>query len=64
MVERNDHLSLVEEQVAQGHDVTLIAPGDSKTSAKTGFILPKIFTRIWGTMDDASQSFLSFTENC
>jgi glycosyltransferase involved in cell wall biosynthesis len=25
---------LVEEQVAQGHDVTLFAPGDSKTSAK------------------------------
>src|SRR5438105_4235960 len=26
--------NLVEEQVAQGHDVTLFAPGDAKTSAK------------------------------
>src|SRR6266568_1527770 len=26
--------NLVEEQVAQGHDVTLFAPGDAETSAK------------------------------
>src|SRR5207249_2919788 len=26
--------NLVEEQVRQGHDVTLLAPGDAKTSAK------------------------------
>jgi len=32
---------LVEEQVAQGHDVTLIAPGDSKTSAKLISFYPK-----------------------
>ena len=32
---------LVEEQVAQGHDVTLIAPGDSKTSAKLVSFYPK-----------------------
>jgi len=41
MVERRRHLSSGGGTVAQGHDVTLIAPGDSKTSAKTGFILPK-----------------------
>lgn len=32
---------LVEEQVAQGHDVTLFAPGDSKTSAKLVSFFPK-----------------------
>ena len=32
---------LVEEQVAQGHDVTLIAPGDAKTSAKLISFYPK-----------------------
>ena len=32
---------LVEEQVAQGHDVTLFAPGDSKTSAKLVSFYPK-----------------------
>ena len=32
---------LVEEQVAEGHDVTLIAPGDSKTSAKLVSFFPK-----------------------
>ena len=32
---------LVEEQVAQGHDVTLIAPGDAKTSAKLVSFYPK-----------------------
>ena len=32
---------LIEEQVAQGHDVTLIAPGDSKTSAKLVSFYPK-----------------------
>ena len=32
---------LVEEQVAQGHDVTLLAPGDSKTSAKLVSFYPK-----------------------
>ena len=26
--------NLIEEQVAQGHDVTLLAPGDARTSAK------------------------------
>ena len=26
--------NLVEEQVMQGHDVTLLAPGDARTSAK------------------------------
>jgi glycosyltransferase involved in cell wall biosynthesis len=32
---------LVEEQVAQGHDVTLFAPGDAKTSAQHVSFLPK-----------------------
>ena len=32
---------LVEELVAQGHDVTLFAPGDSKTSAKLVSFYPK-----------------------
>jgi glycosyltransferase involved in cell wall biosynthesis len=32
---------LVEEQVAQGHDVTLFGPGDSKTSAKLVSFYPK-----------------------
>jgi glycosyltransferase involved in cell wall biosynthesis len=32
---------LVEEQVAQGHDVTLFAPGDAKTSAKLVSFFPK-----------------------
>ncbi|HEY6284300.1 MAG TPA: glycosyltransferase family 4 protein [Ktedonobacteraceae bacterium] len=32
---------LVEEQVAHGHDVTLLAPGDSKTSAKLVSFYPK-----------------------
>lgn len=33
--------SLVEEQVAQGHDVTLFAPGDAKTSARLVSFFPK-----------------------
>ncbi|MBV9230247.1 MAG: glycosyltransferase family 4 protein [Chloroflexi bacterium] len=33
--------SLVEEQVALGHDVTLFAPGDAKTSAKLVSFFPK-----------------------
>ncbi len=33
--------NLVEEQVAQGHDVTLIAPGDARTSAKLISFFPK-----------------------
>ncbi|MBV8695281.1 MAG: glycosyltransferase family 4 protein, partial [Ktedonobacteraceae bacterium] len=33
--------NLVEEQVAQGHDVTLLAPGDAKTSAKLVSFFPK-----------------------
>jgi glycosyltransferase involved in cell wall biosynthesis len=33
--------NLVEEQVAQGHDVTLFAPGDTKTSAKLVSFFPK-----------------------
>lgn len=33
--------NLVEEQVAQGHDVTLIAPGDAKTSAKQISVFPR-----------------------
>lgn len=33
--------SLVEEQVAQGHDVTLFAPGDARTSAKHVSFFPK-----------------------
>src|SRR3989454_10180055 len=32
---------LVEKQVAQGHDVTLFAPGDAKTSAKLVSFFPK-----------------------
>src|SRR5579863_1960309 len=32
--------NLVEEQVAQGHDVTLFAPGDAKTSAKLVSFFP------------------------
>src|SRR5258708_6374240 len=32
---------LVEEQVAQGHDVTLFAPGDAKTSARLVSFFPK-----------------------
>src|SRR2546421_12252554 len=31
---------LVEEQVAQGHDVTLFAPGDAKTSAQLVSFFP------------------------
>src|SRR5205085_11307634 len=33
--------NLVEEQVAQGHEVTLFAPGDAKTSAKQVSFFPK-----------------------
>lgn len=33
--------TLVEEQVAQGHDVTLYAPGDAKTSAKLVSFFPR-----------------------
>src|SRR5947209_3645691 len=33
--------NLVEQQVAQGHDVTLFAPGDAKTSAKLVSFFPK-----------------------
>jgi len=33
--------NLVEEQVAQGHDVTLFAPGDAKTSAELVSFFPK-----------------------
>src|SRR5947208_16791468 len=33
--------NLVEEQVAQGHDVTLLAPGDAKTSAKKVSFFPQ-----------------------
>src|SRR5260370_23258290 len=33
--------NLVEEQVAQGHDVTLFAPGDSKTSARLVSFFPE-----------------------
>lgn len=33
--------TLVEEQVAQGHDVTLFAPGDAKTSAKLVSFFPQ-----------------------
>src|SRR5437660_7200021 len=33
--------TLVEQQVAQGHDVTLFAPGDAKTSAKLVSFFPK-----------------------
>lgn len=33
--------NLVEEQVAQGHDVTLFAPGDARTSAKHISFFPK-----------------------
>ncbi len=32
---------LIEEQVAQGHDVTLFAPGDARTSAKLVSFLPR-----------------------
>src|SRR5437660_10599381 len=32
--------NLIEEQVAQGHEVTLIAPGDAKTSAKLVSFFP------------------------
>src|SRR5436305_6456481 len=33
--------NLVEEQVAQGHDVTIFAPGDAKTSARLVSFFPK-----------------------
>ncbi|GAC1357511.1 MAG: glycosyltransferase family 4 protein [Ktedonobacteraceae bacterium] len=33
--------NLVEEQIAQGHDVTLLAPGDAKTSAKLVSFFPR-----------------------
>lgn len=33
--------NLIEEQVAQGHDVTLFAPGDAKTSAKLVSFFPQ-----------------------
>lgn len=33
--------NLVEEQVAQGHDITLFAPGDAKTSAKLVSFFPQ-----------------------
>jgi glycosyltransferase involved in cell wall biosynthesis len=33
--------TLIEEQVAQGHDVTLFAPGDAKTSARLVSFLPR-----------------------
>ncbi len=36
---------LTEELVARGHDVTLFAPGDSKTSAKLVSLLPKAIPR-------------------
>ena len=33
--------NLIEEQVAQGHDVTLFAPGDARTSAKLVSFIPR-----------------------
>ena len=33
--------NLIEEQVAQGHDVTLFAPGDAKTSATLVSFFPR-----------------------
>src|SRR5512135_2061345 len=33
--------NLIEEQVAQGHDVTLLAPGDARTSARLISFFPK-----------------------
>jgi glycosyltransferase involved in cell wall biosynthesis len=38
--------NLVEEQVAQGHEVTLFAPGDAKTSAKHISFFPKSLLEI------------------
>ena len=35
--------NLVEELVAQGHDVTLFAPGDAKTSARDVSFFPNAF---------------------
>ncbi|MBA2392439.1 MAG: glycosyltransferase family 4 protein [Ktedonobacteraceae bacterium] len=37
--------NLVEQQVAQGHDVTLFAPGDTQTSAKLVSFFPKSLLR-------------------
>lgn len=37
--------TLVEEQVAQGHDVTLFAPGDAKTTAKLVSFFPQALIR-------------------
>ncbi|MDQ6661602.1 MAG: glycosyltransferase family 4 protein [Chloroflexota bacterium] len=37
---------LIEEQVAQGHDVTLFAPGDAKTSAKLISFFPQSLSEI------------------
>src|SRR6184192_205991 len=33
--------NLIEEQVAQGHDVTLLAPGDAQTSARLVSFFPR-----------------------
>src|SRR5690349_20051215 len=33
--------NLIEEQVAQGHDVTLLAPSDARTSAKVVSFFPR-----------------------
>jgi hypothetical protein len=33
--------NLIEEQVAQGHDVTLFAPGDARTSAQLISFFPR-----------------------
>lgn len=37
--------SLLEEQIAQGHDVTLFAPGDAQTSAQLVSFFPKALVR-------------------
>jgi hypothetical protein len=42
--------TLVEEQVAQGHEVTLFAPGDAKTSAKLISFFPKSLLQHWRSM--------------
>jgi glycosyltransferase involved in cell wall biosynthesis len=60
---------LTEELVARGHDVTLFAPGDSKTSAKLVSLLPKAVARnrtrpwedyffsIWNSIISSSGTF-------
>ena len=54
--------NLVEELVAQGHDVTLFAPGDAKTSARLVSFFPNSLLGKKRRVEYASKSLLSLAK--